>query len=120
MWEYIDQTIFQISLIADTVAIIVCPIVAHKKGRSVVGWFFGGLFLGAIGLIIICCLEPKNVIKHTNNNTNGGYNPANTDLYNKLFKKEEPKNNQWKCPNCGTINSDDNDYCTKCLDRRKN
>lgn len=30
--------------------------VAHNKGRSAVGWFFGGFFLGLIGLIIVAVL----------------------------------------------------------------
>ncbi|WP_009957930.1 DUF4339 domain-containing protein [Verrucomicrobium spinosum] len=30
--------------------------VANSKGRSGVGWFFGGFFLGCIGLVIILCL----------------------------------------------------------------
>ena len=38
---------------------IVCCILAGQKNRSKVGWFFGGFFLGLIGLIIIACLKPK-------------------------------------------------------------
>lgn len=34
----------------------VCAAVANSKGRSGVGWFFGGFFLGCIGLVIILCL----------------------------------------------------------------
>ena len=41
------------------VSMIACPIIAGNKNRSVVGWFFGGLFLGLIGLIIVACLKPK-------------------------------------------------------------
>lgn len=44
------------------VSTILCPIIAHKKGRSAVGWFFGGLFLNGLGLIIICCLSDKNAM----------------------------------------------------------
>ncbi len=32
-------------------------LVAGGKGRSAVGWFFGGFFLGLIGLIIVLCLS---------------------------------------------------------------
>ena len=39
------------------ISMIACPIIASKKGRSVVGWFFGGFFLGLIGLIIVACLK---------------------------------------------------------------
>lgn len=36
---------------------ICCSIIARKKGRSAVGWFFCGFFFGLIGLIIVCCLS---------------------------------------------------------------
>lgn len=49
-----------ISILVTVVSMIACPIIAHNKGRSAVGWFFGGLFLGGIGLIIVCCLSDKN------------------------------------------------------------
>ncbi len=42
------------------ISMIVCPIVAGQKNRSVVGWFFGGLFLGLVGLIIVACLPRKD------------------------------------------------------------
>ena len=48
-----------IGLVVTVISTILCPIIAHAKERSAVGWFFGGLFLGGIGLIIICCLKPK-------------------------------------------------------------
>ena len=31
--------------------------IANSKGRSTVGWFFGGFFLGLIGIIIVACLS---------------------------------------------------------------
>jgi len=31
---------------------IICALIAHSKGRSAVGWFFVGFFLGIIGLVI--------------------------------------------------------------------
>lgn len=46
-----------IGLIVTVMSATACPFIAYNKGRSAVGWFFGGLFLGAIGLIIICCLS---------------------------------------------------------------
>lgn len=48
-----------IILILNILYIILCPIIAMKKGRSFVGWLFGGIFLGLIGLIIILCLPNK-------------------------------------------------------------
>ena len=45
-----------IGIIVTVISTIACPIIASKKGRSALGWFFGGLLLGGIGLIIISCL----------------------------------------------------------------
>lgn len=50
------QTIGWIITIIST---IICPIIADKKKRSIVGWIFGGLLLGLIGVIIISCLKEK-------------------------------------------------------------
>lgn len=49
-----------IGIINNVIAMVACPIIAHKKGRSAVGWFFGGLLLGLIGLIIVACLKEKD------------------------------------------------------------
>ncbi|MFW5857558.1 MAG: DUF4339 domain-containing protein [Planctomycetota bacterium] len=35
----------------------VSSLVARSKGRNAIGWFFGGFFLGLLGLIIICVLS---------------------------------------------------------------
>ncbi len=48
-----------LGIIVTVVSMIACPIIASKKGRSTVGWFFGGFFLGGIGLIIVSCLKEK-------------------------------------------------------------
>ncbi|MGM9666045.1 MAG: hypothetical protein ACI3XX_05860 [Eubacteriales bacterium] len=53
------EAISTLGAIVTVVSMIVCPIIAHEKGRSAVGWFFGGLFLGGIGIIIISCLSKK-------------------------------------------------------------
>ena len=49
-----------IGVIVAVVSMIACPIIAHGKGWSAVGWFFGGLLLGSIGLIIVACLYDKS------------------------------------------------------------
>ena len=54
-----NPTLETIGIIVTVISMIACPIIAHKKGRSAVGWFFGGLFLGGIGLIIIAGLSDK-------------------------------------------------------------
>lgn len=38
---------------------IVAAAIASSKGRSPVGWFFGGFFIGLIGVIIVACLSNK-------------------------------------------------------------
>ena len=48
-----------IGIINTIISMIVCPIVAAHKNRSVPGWIFGGFLLSLIGLIIIACL-PNN------------------------------------------------------------
>ncbi len=52
--------VLTLGTIVTVVSAIASPIIASKKGRSAIGWFFGGLFLGGIGLIIISCLSSKN------------------------------------------------------------
>lgn len=42
-----------VGFILNIISMIACPIIGGNKGRSVVGWFFGGLFLSVIGLIIV-------------------------------------------------------------------
>ncbi len=54
-----DSFVMKLGIIVTVISMIACPIIATKKGRSAVGWFFGGLFLGGIGLIIISCLPEK-------------------------------------------------------------
>ena len=34
----------------------VAAMLASQKGRSAVGWFFGGLFLGIVGIVIVAVL----------------------------------------------------------------
>ncbi len=49
-----------LGIIVSIVSTIASPVIAHDKGRSAIGWFFGGLFLSGLGLIIVCCLPNKN------------------------------------------------------------
>ena len=54
------NTIQTLGIIVTVISTIASPIIARKKNRSAVGWFFGGLLLGGIGLIIISCLSEKD------------------------------------------------------------
>lgn len=45
-----------INLIIMAVCGIIASAIANSKGRSVVGWFFGGFLLGLIGIIIVAVL----------------------------------------------------------------
>lgn len=49
-----------LGIINTVISMIACPIIAGYKSRSIVGWIFGGLFLGLIGLIIVACLPRKD------------------------------------------------------------
>lgn len=49
-----------LGIINTVISVIACPIIAGYKNRSVVGWIFGGLFLGLIGLIIVSCLPKRD------------------------------------------------------------
>ena len=48
-------------LIVRLVFAVITACIASHKGRSVVGWFFIGLFAELIGLIIILCLSNRKV-----------------------------------------------------------
>ena len=56
----ISQVITVLGIINTVISMIACPIIAGCKNRSVVGWIFGGFFLGLIGLIIVACLPRKD------------------------------------------------------------
>lgn len=38
---------------------VVSAVIASNKGRNAAGWFFGGFFLGLIGLVIVAVLSNK-------------------------------------------------------------
>ena len=43
---------------------VVCGLISYKiaggKNRNQIGWFFGGFFLGLIGILIVLLLPPLN------------------------------------------------------------
>ena len=48
-----------LGVIVTVISMILCPIIAHQKKRSTIGWFFLGFLLGGIGIVIISCLPSK-------------------------------------------------------------
>ena len=52
-----------LGIIVTLISVVACPVIAKEKNRSAVGWFFGGLFLGVIGIIIVACLPDLSVKK---------------------------------------------------------
>ena len=47
---------FSVQLVIMFICGVIASLIAHTKGRSEIGWFFGGFFLGLIGVIIIAVL----------------------------------------------------------------
>jgi len=52
---------FLIQLVLLTVFGVVASVIANSKGRSTVGWFFGGFFLGVVGVVIVAVLPNLKV-----------------------------------------------------------
>ncbi|MFT7676917.1 MAG: hypothetical protein ACI8QC_000894 [Planctomycetota bacterium] len=42
------------------VSAVACAILADKKGRSAIGWFFMGLFMPILGVILIAVIPDRN------------------------------------------------------------
>jgi len=57
------ETFIIVILIFGVIFGFACSSIAKSKNREQVGWFFGGLFLGLIGLIIIALLPKLNNTK---------------------------------------------------------
>ena len=48
-----------LQLVIGAVCGIVAAAIASSKGRNTIGWFFGGFFLGIIGIVIVAVLSNK-------------------------------------------------------------
>ena len=48
-----------ISLAIGLVCGLIAAAIASSKGRSAIGWFFGGFLLGIVGVIIVACLSNR-------------------------------------------------------------
>lgn len=53
---YEEAILFSFLLFIYLIFGIVCAIIAHSKGRNVIGWFFIGIVFALFGLILILCL----------------------------------------------------------------
>ena len=95
--------------IASIIAVILCAVIADKKGRSVGGWIFGGLCLGWIGVIILCCLSD---LKSDNYRKSGSFN--------RVVGGNTRKVGTHVCEKCGeTIDTVQCPWCGTFGDRRK-
>lgn len=47
----------EIHLIVGLICGIIAAVIASSKGRNAIGWFFGGFFLGIIGIIIVAVIS---------------------------------------------------------------
>lgn len=96
-----QTALFVIGLVLNIVSMLVCPMVAASKNRSVVGWFFGGLILSVIGLIIVLLLpDAFGEYRHTPNGSS-------------YLTKETP-GALITCPACGRRISKSAKACPHC------
>ena len=80
--EVILQLIIHLVFAAGTAA------VAHSKGRSTVGWFFGGLLLGCLGLIIVLCLSNLHEVEARFQNSEAQTRRVREELRQEKLKVE--------------------------------
>ncbi|MBO5907853.1 MAG: hypothetical protein J6Q85_06865 [Clostridia bacterium] len=99
-------------VIASIIAIILCAVIADKKGRSVGGWIFGALCLGWIGVIILCCLSDLN----TNYYKKSGIGTTQPGVFPKARTIEPKKVGSYRCENCGEMI--DTEQCPWCGTRK--
>src|SRR5436190_8935887 len=55
-----EGAVLLIGLIVRAICGAIAAAIASSKGRSAVGWFFGGFFLVILGIIIVACLSNLN------------------------------------------------------------
>ena len=79
----------------------VCRAIMRNKGYESIGWFWCGFFLGAIGLIVAACQQPRQ----------SNYYPQQHNYGSAPPRRE---NGTVKCKNCGTVNSRSSVYCQSC------
>lgn len=57
---------FMVALPLQILVGIVSAYIAFKKNRNYLAWFFGGMFLGLIGIIVLLILPPLEITSNAN------------------------------------------------------
>ena len=83
-----DEGILVIQLIVVLVCGAISAAIASSKGRSGVGWFFGGVFLGLIGIIIIACLSNLNEERNRRNYVDWQQRRTQEQIYQEQVKNQ--------------------------------
>ena len=81
------------SVTSSIAAIVVCGVLADRKGRSVGGWIVGAIFLGWIAVLILALIQ--NLPVSTRRISTG------REPFYKIKEKEHDVHK--RCPQCGEI-----------------
>ncbi|MBI9017021.1 MAG: hypothetical protein JEZ07_07165 [Phycisphaerae bacterium] len=72
-----------------TIIGLICAIIARSKGRSVIGWFLIGFFLGLIGLIIMLVVSNKKDEKQKHEQLQNEQRRLHEQLRQERLKNEQ-------------------------------
>lgn len=105
------------AIIASVVIGFVCVHIMKKKGyETPAAWFFCGLFLGVIGLVICLVLQDRSQQVPPNN-----YGQYPNQQYGQPMQGQPYQPNMQpqgiRCPHCGAINPVGSHFCNGCGDR---
>lgn len=70
--------IYIFSIVAQVLMLIISGVIAHKKGRSVVGCVILTWFFGLIGLIITACMRSKKTAPASRTSSGGSYSHSSS------------------------------------------
>ena len=99
-----------IVIVSIAAQLILCAVIADKKSRSVGGWIVGGMFLGWIAVIILCCLSDLSY----------NYVPAGKSICDVPLPKETEiaRIDKYRCAHCGElIDTEQCPWCGKYKDK---